>query len=124
MTTFRNRWSIAVPALFIAFAPMQAEAQAPAPDNVFNADGVPIHYADTGGDGAPVILIHSVASSSELWTEAGVLGAGDYRYIAIDARGHGLSGKPLGPDSYGIMMVDDIVGLLDNLDIEAAGRSL
>lgn len=120
MSSFRNRLSLAVPALLIAIAPMQATAQTPTPNNVFNADGVPIHYVDTGGDGAPVVLIHSFASSSELWAKAGVLGAGDYRYIAIDARGHGLSGKPVGAESYGIAMVDDIVGLLAALDIEAA----
>lgn len=118
MTNFRKQLSTTLPALFIVLAPMHANAQAPA--NVFDSAGVPIHYVDTGGDGAPVVLIHSFGSTSELWTLAGILGEGDYRTIAIDARGHGESGKPAGADAYGIAMVDDVVGLLDELDIDAA----
>ena len=116
MSNFRKQLSATVPAIFIAFAAMHAQAQ----DNVFISDGVPIHYEDIGGEGAPVVLIHSFASSSEMWAQAGVVGDGDYRYISIDARGHGLSGKPAGAESYGTAMVADVVGLLDWLNIEAA----
>lgn len=111
-----RKLGFALSAVFIAFGATQAAAA----DGVFVSAGVPIHYVDNGGDGAPVVLIHSFASSSELWTQAGVFGDGDYRTIAIDARGHGASGKPHGPESYGVTMADDVLALLDELDVTAA----
>lgn len=47
-------------------APLAAVAQ----EDTFNSAGVPIHFVDMGGDGEPVVLIHSFLSSSEMWTNA------------------------------------------------------
>jgi len=116
MSVLRKKLRYLIPAALIAAAPLPAVAA----DGVFDSAGVPIRYVDTGGDGAPVVLIHSFAASSEMWVEAGVIGSGDFRYIAIDARGHGLSGKPAGAESYGVAMVEDVVGLLGELGIESA----
>lgn len=43
--------------------------------------------------------------------------AKDYRVIAMDCRGHGMSGKPHDPKQYGPEMALDIVRLLDHLGI-------
>lgn len=88
----------------------------------FDADGVRIHYTVEGA-GEPVVLVHGFAANADLnWRHPGVTRAlaEDYKVIALDDRGHGLSGKPHDPAKYGIEMVEDIVRLLDHLGIEKA----
>ncbi|MGD9739961.1 MAG: alpha/beta fold hydrolase [Bauldia sp.] len=100
----------------LAFAPLTAAAQSMS----FDSAGVPIHYVDSGGTGAAVVLIHGLGGSSDLWPNAGLFPIEGFRTIAIDARGHGLSGKPAGAEAYGIAMAEDVARLLDHLEIEAA----
>lgn len=116
MKTNRNNWYLAAPIALILAAPLAASAE----EGTFDSAGVPIRYVDTGGDGAPVVLVHSFAASAELWDLAGITASDDFRFIALDNRGHGESGKPEGPDAYGIEMVNDVVRLMDELDIEDA----
>lgn len=92
------------------------------PGNVFDSNGVPIHYTDEGS-GEPVILIHGVAANADLnWRKPGVVRAlsGDFRVISMDLRGHGLSGKPTDPAQYGMEMIGDITRLMDHLGLEKA----
>jgi pimeloyl-ACP methyl ester carboxylesterase len=81
---------------------------------------VPIHYTDMGGDGEPVVLVHSFTSSSDMWTRAGFEPSDDFRFIALDVRGHGDSGKPEDPEAYGEEMVEDVVRLMDHLELDDA----
>jgi pimeloyl-ACP methyl ester carboxylesterase len=46
--------------------------------------------------------------------------AQDFRVIALDLRGHGRSGKPHDPSAYGRQVLEDIVGLMDELGLESA----
>jgi len=89
----------------------------------FDSNGVQIHYVDQGA-GEPVVLVHGfLASYVGNWETPGImkaLGTAGYRVIALDYRGHGQSGKPHGPEHYGLEMVGDVVGLLDHLNIERA----
>lgn len=88
----------------------------------FDSDGVRIHYTDEG-EGEPVVLIHGFAVNADLnWRRNGITQAlsEEFRVIAMDTRGHGLSGKPHDADQYGIEMVEDVVRLLDHLEIEKA----
>lgn len=88
----------------------------------FDAAGVRIHYTDEGA-GEPVVLVHGFAFDADLnWRRPGITQAlaQQYRVIALDNRGHGLSGKPLAPEAYGEEMPRDIVRLLDHLGIEKA----
>lgn len=87
------------------------------------ADGVPIAF-DVVGSGPDVVLHHGFAADSALnWVQPGVvdaLVAAGRRVITFDARGHGRSGKPHDPGAYeGMVMVDDVRGLLDHLGVEA-----
>lgn len=116
MKTNRNRWYLAAPIALMLAAPMAASAE----EGTFVSAGVPIHYVDTGGDGSPVVLIHSFAASAEMWDLAGITASDDFRFIALDNRGHGESGKPAGADAYGIEMVNDVVRLMDELGIGSA----
>jgi pimeloyl-ACP methyl ester carboxylesterase len=88
----------------------------------FDSHGVPIHYLVTGSaEGEPVVLIHGFAGNIELqWTAVIDALKKDYRVIALDCRGHGRSGKPHDPASYGVEMANDVARLLDHLKIEKA----
>ncbi len=88
----------------------------------FDSNGVKIHYTDEGS-GEPVVLVHGYgADADNNWRIPGVTQVlkKDYRVIALDNRGHGLSDKPHDPDMYGVEMVKDIPRLLDHLGIEKA----
>jgi len=88
----------------------------------FDSNGVQIHYTDEGA-GDPVILIHGFAAQADAnWRPGGVTGllAKHHRVIALDNRGHGLSGKPHDPAMYGNEMVEDIPRLMDHLKIPRA----
>jgi 3-oxoadipate enol-lactonase len=54
---------------------------------------------DTGGDGAPVLLLHGWMATADLnWAGAyGALSDAGYRVLAIDHRGHGRGLRPLEP---------------------------
>jgi len=88
----------------------------------FDSNGVRIHYTDEG-KGEPVILVHGFAANADLnWRMPKIIDnlAKDYRVIAFDDRGHGLSDKPHEAEKYGTEMVEDVVRLMDHLKIEKA----
>ena len=88
----------------------------------FDSGGVKIHY-QVEGKGEPVILIHGLMANAMLnWELPGVIAelAKHHQVIALDCRGHGMSGKPVSEDEYGVKMVDDVVRLMDHLNIQRA----
>jgi pimeloyl-ACP methyl ester carboxylesterase len=97
-------------------------------------DGVEIAYETWGepGDRPTVVLHHGFAVNAELnWLVTGVIDAlvADGRHVvAPDARGHGASGAPLTPDSYGEgTMARDLSLLLDEVgagDVHLVGYSM
>lgn len=110
-----------------ATAPATAETPKPKSltgkaDHFFDSDGVKIHYVERG-EGPPVILVHGFTANIDLnWRMPGIYDAlaSDYRVIALDNRGHGLSDKPHDPDQYGEKMCEDVVRLMDHLKIDKA----
>lgn len=92
-----------------------------AQDRFFDSNGVRIRYVEQG-TGEPIVLIHGNGGSLQGWIDAGILPnlARDYRVVAIDARGHGKSGKPHDAKAYGREMGLDVVRLLDHLGIRRA----
>lgn len=88
----------------------------------FDSNGCRIHYT-VHGTGSPVILIHGFCANSDLnWRYPGVIKAlaGKHQVIAMDTRGHGLSGKPHEAAAYGAEMAEDVVRLMDHLGIAKA----
>jgi 3-oxoadipate enol-lactonase len=71
------------------------------------------------GSGAPLLLLHPLALSGEVWGGYGARLAASFDVIAPDARGHGHSGwdgEPFGVDDLG----DDVAALLDGLGLASA----
>ena len=88
----------------------------------FDSAGTKIRY-QTEGAGEPVFLVHGYTASGDMnWRLGGVVKelAKDHLVILIDNRGHGQSDKPEDPESYGEVMVQDALRLLDHLEIERA----
>lgn len=86
------------------------------------SDGVEIHYL-VEGRGDPVVLLHGITgTAASNWGAAGITGrlAEEFQVIAVDQRGHGMSGKPHDPASYGERMALDVVDLLDHLRLQQA----
>lgn len=100
--------------LAVVFAPSAGFAQ----DKFFDSQGVRIRYVEQG-TGEPIVLVHGRGGTLQSWIDNGILPnlARDYRVIALDCRGHGMSGKPHDPRQYGPEMALDIVRLLDHLGI-------
>ena len=92
------------------------------PGAYFDSGGVRIHYAEKGS-GTPVVLVHGLGVNLGMnWVRSGIFDglAKDHRVVALDLRGHGLSGKPHDPALYGVTIVEDIVRLMDHLGIDRA----
>ncbi|MBX7258309.1 MAG: alpha/beta hydrolase [Candidatus Hydrogenedentes bacterium] len=92
------------------------------PGQYFDSNGVRIYYIEEG-KGEPVILVHGFAANADLnWRMPKIIEdlSKDYRVIALDNRGHGLSDKPHEAGKYGLEMVEDVVRLMDHLKIEKA----
>lgn len=71
------------------------------------------------GSGAPLVLLHPLALSSEIWGDFAERLADGFDVIAADARGHGESGwdgKPFSIDD----LCEDVGTLLDGLGLSSA----
>jgi len=81
---------------------------------------VTLHYADSGGEGRPVVLIHGWPLSGAAWAgQIEALEASGYRAIAYDRRGFGASDKP--EDGYDYdTLASDLNELILGLDLTDA----
>lgn len=81
----------------IPFAELRAAYALPASVTFEAAPGVNVHYTDEGPrDAAAIILVHGFAASVHAWRPWVERLKGDYRVIAIDLPGHGLTETPPG----------------------------
>src|ERR1044071_127602 len=78
--------------------------------------GIKMTYEDTGGSGAPLVLLHGFPFDRSMWRgQASALG-GEFRVVAPDLRG--LGETPLGGDDVTIEgMAEDVAALLDGLNL-------
>ena len=71
------------------------------PDSRFaDIDGITVHYKVYGSETASraVLLLHGFGASTFSWRDVGPLLGREYRVVAIDRTGYGLTGRPLPPD--------------------------
>jgi 3-oxoadipate enol-lactonase len=83
------------------------------------ANGIHLHYAEAGRGDPPLLLLHGVGGSHEMWLPLMPSFAGSRRVLAGDHRGHGGSDKPAGPYTT-TLMADDWLAALDALGIARA----
>lgn len=76
-----------------------------------------LYVREWTGTGRPFVLVHGLASNARTWDQvAAGLAADGHRVIAVDQRGHGLSGKP--DDGYDFATVaEDLKLLMDALEV-------
>ena len=78
-----------------------------------DVNGQRLHYKQWSDKGPPLVFLHGVTSSCSAWDDIAPRFAPEYRVIAFDFRGHGLSSKP----DHGYTWTDhyaaDIVSFLD-----------
>lgn len=80
-------------------------------------DNIKIHYevCDLNSGSLALIFLHGMGGNLKSWNkEREYFHSRKISTIAIDLRGHGLSGNPSDPDKYKISdLVKDVVGVLD-----------
>ena len=86
-------------------------------DEFIELNGLSFHYRDFGGRGQPLVLLHGLASNARIWDMTAPLLAERFRVLALDQRGHGLSGKP--DDGYDFQSVaGDLHAFLEAIGLE------
>jgi pimeloyl-ACP methyl ester carboxylesterase len=93
-------------------------------DLVLGDRPVRLAVRDHGGDGAPVLLLHGLGGTLLHWDEVASLLTGSHRVVAMDLRGHGLSGD--GPWEWEAVL-DDVRAVVDHLGLDeplVVGHSL
>jgi non-heme chloroperoxidase len=81
-----------------------------------------IHVREWGPpDGPPILMIHGWSGNHLCWKDqvASEL-ADEFRLIALDLRGHGMSAKPLGPEEYQDprLWAADIAAVIDQCQLD------
>ncbi len=99
-----------------------SELTGPAPvlehHTVTSSDGTLIHVAELGA-GPPLVLIHGLSLTHDLWRYQFIDLADRFRVIAYDLRGHGKS--TIGTDGIGPhQSAADLLAVLEQLDIDGA----
>lgn len=84
-----------------------------------DVNGQRLHYEDTGGDGAPVVLSHGFLMDHEMFAPQVAALGGEYRVIVWDERGFGQTDFDGQPFTYWDSAAD-CLGLLDHLGVERA----
>jgi pimeloyl-ACP methyl ester carboxylesterase len=84
--------------------------------------GLKLHVREWGmANGPPILFIHGWSQNHLCWAKQyeSVL-AEDFRLVAYDLRGHGMSEAPLGPEHYanGRLWADDLAAVMDELGLE------
>ena len=83
-----------------------------------NANGVSLHYDDTGGDKPAIVFSNSLGTDFRIWDKVAARLGDAHRIVRYDKRGHGLSEAT--PAPYRMSdHVDDLAALLDELKIKS-----
>ncbi len=83
-----------------------------------STNGIRVHYARTGGDRPPVVLVHGFSDDGLCWTPVASALESQYDVVMLDARGHGRSDAPAqGYDP--VTMAADLAGAITGLGLRS-----
>src|SRR5690349_17599213 len=93
---------------------------------VASRDGTKLAVADTGGQGRPILFVHGLGLTHEVWLPQARVLRDRHRVLGRDTRGHGDSSP--GVEGYSpTLFAEDIAAVLTALDLRDAvvvGHSL
>lgn len=86
---------------------------------VTSSDGSELHVDEAGEkDGTPILFIHGGFQCRLSWDkQMNSSLANEFRLVAMDLRGHGLSDKPQDPYDDSQIWADDVQAVIDGLDL-------
>jgi non-heme chloroperoxidase len=89
---------------------------------VKGAGGLQLHVREWGkASGPPILFIHGWSQNHLCWAKQYESALGDeFRLVAYDLRGHGMSEAPLEPEHYtdGTLWADDVAAIIDELRLD------
>jgi non-heme chloroperoxidase len=89
---------------------------------VLGGGGLRLHVREWGkADGPPILLIHGWSQNHLCWMKQYESALADeFRLVAYDLRGHGMSEAPLEPEHYvdGKLWADDVAAIIDELRLD------
>jgi pimeloyl-ACP methyl ester carboxylesterase len=84
--------------------------------------GLRLHVREWGRpDGTPILFIHGWSQNHLCWAKQYESELADeFRLVAYDLRGHGMSEAPLEPEHYtdGVLWADDVAAIVDALGLD------
>ena len=84
--------------------------------------GLRLHVREWGkADGPPILFIHGWSQNHLCWAKQYESALADeFRLVAYDLRGHGMSEAPLEPEHYtdGKLWADDVAAIIDELRLD------
>jgi non-heme chloroperoxidase len=84
--------------------------------------GLQLHVREWGrADGPPILFIHGWSQNHLCWAKQYESAMADeFRLVAYDLRGHGMSEAPLEPEhyTYGELWADDVAAIIDQLQLD------
>jgi pimeloyl-ACP methyl ester carboxylesterase len=84
--------------------------------------GLQLHVREWGRpDGPPILFIHGWSQNHLCWAKQYESALADeFRLVAYDLRGHGMSEAPLEPEHYteGKLWADDVAAIIDELGVD------
>lgn len=100
----------------------QANATATTSRTVFGGGGTALHVREWGPpDGHPVLLIHGWSGNHMCWSRQVASDLADeFRLVAVDLRGHGMSDHPLDPTAYvdGRLWAADVAAVIEQCGLD------
>jgi non-heme chloroperoxidase len=84
--------------------------------------GLRLHVREWGKvDGPPILFVHGWSQNHLCWVKQYESALADeFRLVAYDLRGHGMSEAPLNPEHYtdGQLWADDVAAIIDHLHLD------
>jgi non-heme chloroperoxidase len=106
----------------VAVVANPASFESPRTHTVRGGGGLRLHVREWGrADGPPILFTHGWSHSHLCWAKQyGSALADEFRLVAYDLRGHGMSEAPPEPEHYtdGELWADDVAAIIDQLGLD------